>query len=231
MKQTVEMVVFDIAGTTVKDNGAVTWAFKNALQHYGYSVHESEIALLMGYKKTKAIEVMLKMYEQDPDKITDSLINEVHSLFLQHMINYYASSGDVAPAPDAEEVFSLLKEMGIKIALNTGFPKAITGVILDRLGWLEDEKIDHVISSDEVVSGRPDPYMIRSLMHQAGIDDAKKVIKVGDTEVDINEGKNAGCLYSIGITTGAFSRQQLDAYAPSFIIDSLKELLPIINQN
>ncbi len=231
MKQTVELVVFDIAGTTVKENGAVTWAFRNALQYYGYHVPESEITLLMGYKKTKAIEIMLKMYEQDPDIITDRLIDEVHSYFLQQMINYYDLTNDLIPAPDAEEVFALLKDMGIKVALNTGFSKAITEVIMDRLGWVKNRKVDYVISSDEVESGRPDPFMIRNIMRQAGINDAKRVIKVGDTEVDINEGKNAGCLYSIGITTGAFSRQQLEAYNPSFIIDELTELLPIIYQN
>jgi phosphonatase-like hydrolase len=231
MKQTVELVVFDIAGTTVKDNGAVIWAFKNALRHYGYSVQESEVALLMGYKKTKAIEVMLKMYEHDPELITGNLIDEVHCFFLQQMINYYASASDLAPAPDAEEVFAILKELGIKVALNTGFSKAITDVIMERLGWMRNKKVDYVMSSDEVESGRPDPFMIRNIMHQAGINDPKKVIKVGDTEVDINEGKNAGCLYTIGITTGAYSRQQLKTYNPSFIIDELKELLPIIHQN
>ena len=102
---------------------------------------------------------------------------------------------------------------------------------MDRLGWVKNKMVDYVISSDEVESGRPDPFMIRNIMHQAGIHDTKRVVKVGDTEVDINEGKNAGCLYSIGITTGAFSRQQLKAFNPSFIIDELMELLSIINQN
>jgi phosphoglycolate phosphatase-like HAD superfamily hydrolase len=72
--------------------------------------------------------------------------------------------------------------------------------------------------------------MIERLMQQAGVPDAKQVIKVGDTEVDIREGRNAGCLYSIGITTGAFTREALEAYQPDFIIDNLAELLPIIDK-
>jgi phosphonatase-like hydrolase len=231
MKQTVELVVFDIAGTTVQDNGAVTDAFKTALHQYGYLVRESEISLLMGYKKTKAIEILLKMYEQHPDTITDSLIDRIHCLFLKQMVNYYSTSEDVAPAPDAEEVFARLKEMNIKVALNTGFSREITEVILSRLGWIRNKKVDYVISSDEVESGRPEPFMIWNIMQQAKVKDPKQVIKVGDTEVDINEGKNAKCLYSIGITTGALSRQQLKIYNPSFIIDGLSELIPIISQN
>jgi phosphonatase-like hydrolase len=231
MKQTVALVVFDIAGTTVKDNGSVTYILKNALQAFGYPVKETEISLLMGYQKTKAIEILLKMYEHHPDTITDELIEKIHRLFQKQMVDYYATTRDLAPAPDAEDVFTRLKEKNIKVALNTGFPKEITAVIMDRLGWITNNKVDDVISSDEVESGRPDPYMIREIMHRSNIQDANHVIKVGDTEVDINEGKNAGCLYSIGITTGAFSRQQLSAYDPSFIIDRLSELLPIINEN
>jgi phosphonatase-like hydrolase len=231
VKNTIELVVFDIAGTTVQDNGAVTYAFKSAFQHYGYPVKESEIELLMGYKKTKAIEILLKMYEQHPDTITDSLIDKVHALFLRLMVDYYSTAKDLAPAPDAEEVFARLKEMNIKVALNTGFSREITEVIMNRLGWIQNKKVDYVISSDEVESGRPDPFMIWNIMQRANVKDPARVIKVGDTEVDINEGKNAKCLYSIGITTGALSRQQLKAYNPSFIIDGLKELLPIINEN
>ncbi len=46
--------------------------------------------------------------------------------------------------------------------------------------------------------------------------------------MDVKEGKNAGCLYAIAITTGAFTREELLPYEPSFIIDDMKELLPII---
>ena len=66
------------------------------------------------------------------------------------------------------------------------------------------------------------------MMAAAGIDDPKQVIKIGDTEVDVNEGKNAGCLYAIGITTGAFTREALEPYDPDFIIDDLAELISIL---
>ena len=130
--------------------------------------------------------------------------------------------------PNAEEVFVYLKTNGVKIGLDTGFSKEITNVIINRLGWLKDGKIDYVVSSDEVPAGRPQPYMIQKMMKEAGIEDAKKVVKLGDTEVDVNEGKNAGCLYTIGVTTGAFTREQLEPYEPSFIIDDLKELIDIL---
>jgi phosphonatase-like hydrolase len=231
MKHKIELIVFDIAGTTVKDNGSVAQALQKALLQYGYSVPEPEITLLMGYRKNQAIEILLNIHEPDKDKITLGLIDDIHSSFLQIMVDYYETTNDLTPAPGAEEVFAFLKEKSIIVALNTGFSKIITMTIMNRLGWLQGGLVDYTVSSDEVVSGRPFPYMIQNIMQQAKIRDAKNVIKVGDTEVDIHEGKNAGCLYSIGITTGAFTRKQLKIHEPSFIIDELKELLPVISQN
>jgi phosphoglycolate phosphatase-like HAD superfamily hydrolase len=54
------------------------------------------------------------------------------------------------------------------------------------------------------------------------------VIKVGDSIIDIEEGKNAGCKLSIGITTGAHTYVQLASANPNGIIHHLSQLLPLI---
>ena len=66
--------------------------------------------------------------------------------------------------------------------------------------------------------------MIRALMARAGIDDPRAVLKIGDTEVDVREGRNAGAGLVVAVTTGAYSRAALEAYSPDRIIDSLREL-------
>lgn len=145
------------------------------------------------------------------------------------MIHHYSTAGQITPLPNAEEIFAALKEKEIKIGLNTGFSKDITDIIIDRLGWIKDNKIDYVISSSEVKAGRPAPYMIQEIMKNCKVEDPKKVIKVGDTEVDIAEGKNAGCLYSVAVTTGAFTKEELMVCEPSFIIDDLIEMVSVID--
>ena len=54
------------------------------------------------------------------------------------------------------------------------------------------------------------------------------VAKVGDSIIDIEEGKNAGCALSIGITTGAHSFEQLQTAMPNFIIDNLLQLKDLV---
>ncbi len=224
----IKLIVFDIAGTTVKDNGEIAIAFAEALKAFGYTVPVSKINPLMGYKKPEAIRKLVNEYETDKEKIKEDLIGSIHDRFLQLMIYHYRTAAAIVPLPNVLEVFTYLKSKGIKIGLDTGFSHDITAVIMDRLGWLKDGLIDYTVSSDEVPAGRPQPYMIQRMMQQAGIADAQQVIKVGDTEVDVQEGLNAGCLYAVAITTGAFTRQELEPYHPSFIIDDIKDLLPII---
>lgn len=231
MHNSIRLAVFDIAGTTVKDNGEIAIAFQQALQQYGYAVPVEKINALMGYKKTEAIGIMLQEYEPDSTRIMTDYINAIHEDFRKLMVQYYTDTADLQPLPGAVTVFSWLKERGVRIALDTGFSNDITSVIIERLGWLKDGLVDDVISSNEVKAGRPFPYMIQHLMRNAGVDDALQVIKTGDTEVDINEGKNAGCLLSVGVTTGAFTRAQLEPYEPSLIIDHLEELIPVLENN
>ncbi|WP_153798905.1 HAD-IA family hydrolase [Foetidibacter luteolus] len=228
MKHDIQLVVFDIAGTTVKDHGEIAIAFQKAMAENGYNIPVEKINPLMGYKKPEAIRLMLEEYESDIAAINAAYINSIHDRFLYLMVEHYKTTEQLQPMPHAEEVFDYLKKNNIKIGLDTGFSTEITNVIISRLGWLADGKIDYVVSSDEVPAGRPQPFMIQKMMKEAGIEDSKKVIKLGDTEVDVNEGKNAGCLYSIAVTTGAFTRQELEPYEPSFIIDDLEELINIL---
>lgn len=130
--------------------------------------------------------------------------------------------------PEAEAIFHWLQQRGIRIALNTGFTRVVTDTILRKIGWEEGKTIDKVICSDEVPQGRPHPYMIQTIMQQLQIEDSKAVVKVGDTQVDVEEGRNAGCGLVISVTTGAYTRSELEPFHPDHIIDSLSELQSLI---
>jgi len=67
-------------------------------------------------------------------------------------------------------------------------------------------------------------------MDDLGIVSPGQVLKVGDTEVDVEEGRSSACGKVVSVTTGAYTREQLQSYGPDFIIDDLRELLPIIEQ-
>lgn len=226
----IKLVVFDIAGTTVQDEESVMLAFQSTLKKHGYEIPVKEVAPLMGYKKIDAIRILLENNEPDADKVTDEFINTIHNDFVEQMVVFYNTSPNIAAFPHTEKTFTTLHNKGIKVGVNTGFPRIIANAVLHRLQWLEKGLVDFVITSDEVEYGRPYPFMIQKMMADSGITDPLEVVKVGDTEVDIHEGQNAGCKYVIGVTTGAFTREELEPYNPTHIIDDIAEVLTIINQ-
>jgi phosphonatase-like hydrolase len=225
----IKLVVFDMAGTTVKDENKVADTFSSAMKKHGYNVTVAHVNPLMGYEKSVAITKMLHEHEPDTNKITPQLVYNIHQEFINLMINYYRTTPILEALPHAEATLAALKYSGIKIGINTGFSKDIAETIVQRLEWCEKGLIDYLIGSDEVPEGRPDPAMINRMMELAGITKSEEVAKVGDTEVDIREGQNAGCKYVIGITTGAFTRAELEPYNPTHIIDDIADVISIIN--
>lgn len=226
----IQLVVFDIAGTTVRDNGSVADAFIAAFNDFDLNVPEEEVKKVMGFRKIEAVTLLLEKFY--PEHQGDTfLIERIHTRFIDKMIAFYRNDDQLAPFPNAEKVFSELKRKGIRIALNTGFTRSITDTILHRLRWDDRSNlIDRTICSDEVSHGRPYPDMIEVLMNDLGIDSPARVLKVGDTEVDVEEGRNAACGKVVSVTTGAYTREQLETYNPDHIIDDLEELVSIIEK-
>jgi phosphonatase-like hydrolase len=226
----IQLVVFDIAGTTVRDKGSVAEAFIAAFNDFGFPIPVAEVKKVMGFRKMDAIALLLEKFAP-AEKNNEVLINRIHTRFIDTMIAFYRDDQDLAPFPDTEHVFSALRQQGIKIALNTGFTRSITDTILHRLRWDDRSSlIDMVICSDEVAHGRPHPDMIETLINVLGVSTSSSVLKVGDTEVDVQEGRNAGCGKVVSVTTGAYTREQLEPYHPDYIIDHLQELIPIIEK-
>ncbi|HLI93853.1 MAG TPA: HAD family hydrolase [Puia sp.] len=225
-----DLVVFDIAGTTVRDRGNVADAFIEAFADYELRIPAGDVKKVMGFRKMDAIVLLLEKFAP-ASKDDGVLVDRIHTRFIQKMIEFYRNDDTLAPLPHAEDVFRTLKQRGVKVALNTGFTRSITETILHRLRW--DDRcplIDQVICSDEVPHGRPYPDMIKVLMDSLGVRSAERVLKVGDTGVDVEEGRNAGCGKVVAVTTGAYTRKQLEPYKPDYIIDDLREILPLVEQ-
>ena len=225
----IQLAVFDMAGTTVHDENNVAKAFQQALNRHGYpSVSLREANEKMGYSKPQAIRELLEIHEPNPQSITPELIDLIHAEFVQGMLDFYSNDPSIRPVEDAEQVFKALKDMGIFVALDTGFSRDITNIILKRIGWDDFSLVQATAASDEVKHGRPFPDMIQKIMIELGVSDPKRVIKIGDTEVDVNEGHQAGCLMTIGVTSGVFSEEELIPHRPTHLVQNLTQVLEIV---
>ncbi|PMQ07443.1 Phosphonoacetaldehyde hydrolase [Dyella sp. AD56] len=225
---TFELAVFDMAGTTVHDPDLVVQALGDALAQAGCNAAVPELRALMGYTKPAAIRSMLAAHDLPAD---DAQVALVHDDFVQRMLTCYRTHEAVRPMAGAEDTFAWLHERGIKVALNTAFSQDIAECLIERFDWRERGLIDAAISADRVPQGRPAPDMIRALMAECGVTDAARVFKVGDTEVDIREGRAAACGLVVAVTTGAYTRAELLTYRPDAVLDGLQELHALLDRS
>lgn len=200
-----KLIVFDIAGTTIQDDNAVNKAFLQAFQQFSLSPTSEQIDQVMGLAKPFAIKKILKELK-DTTPVT-----EIHDQFLKNMIGHYSLDENVKEITGASETFEAMHKEGYKVALDTGFSRDITNLIIDKMDWVNKGLVDAVISSDQVQYGRPYPYMIFKLMETLNIQSVHDVVKVGDTVADICEGLNAGCETVIGVTSGSDTFETLRA--------------------
>ncbi len=224
----IQLVVFDLAGTTVHDKQDVQRVLQSTLVDAGVAISLHEAAMVMGIPKPVALRQLLEKHLPDKSLITDALIDQLHDNFVAAMIRFYVENPDVKEMPGASKVFATLLAQGRKVYVDTGFDRAITNALLERLGWLQSGLISGSITSDEVERGRPFPDMVLKAMALEGILDPKAVAKVGDTSSDMQEGTLAKCGLVIGVTTGAFTREELEHEPHTHIAESLHEVLHII---
>jgi len=181
----VELIVFDLAGTTVKDNQDVQRALQKALAYFDVFISPHEINNVMGIPKPIAIKTLLERSDTWCDSVDDNLIREIHQVFVHQMLHFYEKDPSVEEKFRVTETFLKLKESNLKVALDTGFDRKITNSILRRPGWSNLNLIDASVSSDEVKRGRPFPDMIYRVMELTHVKDPKRVAKVGDTASDL----------------------------------------------
>lgn len=207
LRRGTRLLICDMAGTIIQENGAVYKAIANSLNRVGCNVANDEIREWHGRSKDEVISEVLNrrfVSTQASEKYEEAMkiFNEdIHFQYFQN--NPISLIADNIP-----EFFNILRMNGIKIGLNTGYSKPMQEDILKFLKL--DNCIDHYISTDDVTRGRPYPYMIYHVMEEAGIQDIKTVAKAGDTIIDMQEGKNAGCGLTIGVLSGAVTRKDLE---------------------
>lgn len=216
-----QLVVMDMAGTTVNDFGLVQQAAIDAMKwKLNIDIPMDQANKVMGIPKKMAFEQLCSL---NKTAVTPNVIEELVAKFNEQLMAQYAEKGNIELMPYAAELFDSIKVSGSHLYLNTGFNREVASVIVANLGL--DAVIDGYIGSDEVAVGRPQPDMIRLAMKRSGVSYSHYVMKVGDTVSDLYEGFSAGCAWNIGVLTGANSYDELRTAPYSQILSDLQPLI------
>ena len=221
----IAMVVFDMAGTSVDEGNVVYRTLHKAIEKKSSTVRIEDV-LKWGAGKEK-LQAIRETLSGKNINLNEQTIIEIFQDFLGLLDSAYENL-TVIPTRNTERLFKELRDLGIKVVLNTGYNKTTANLLVNKLNWEEGRDFDLLVTSSDVSQNRPNPDMILYAMDKLNVSDASTVIKVGDSTIDIEEGRNAGCIYNIGVTTGAHSQAELLTAKPDYIFDDIYDLKALV---
>ena len=194
----IRLVVLDWAGTTI-DFGcmAPSGAFVAAFAARGVAVTLAEARGPMGLHKKDHLRAMLrtenvgaKWRAKTGREWAEADVTELYRDVTPRQVE--AAKAYSALVPGVIETVAELRRTGVKIAGTTGYfheAAAAVSAAAKQQGY----EPDFNICADDVPAGRPAPWMIFRSMEALGVYPPAAVLKLGDTVIDIEDGRNAGC--------------------------------------
>lgn len=214
-----------MAGTVVDENNVVYKTLQKAINNKGYLL-TLDFVLEHGAGKEK-YQAIKDILTKEEGTYLQETATEIFTDF-KHLLEQEYLALEVTTYTGVEELIDALRKADIKIALNTGYDKNTAQLLLDKMKWKLGIHYDALVTADDVKRGRPHPDMIFEAMEILQVAEPGNVLKAGDSIIDIEEGKNANCGITVGVTTGAHSREQLTSAAPTYVLDSLYDLKDIL---
>jgi len=201
-----EMAAFDVAGTTVKDDGIVIQAFKIAFENTQPDLWPTKGAQwtqyaldTMGQSKIEVFTALLGDHEQ---------AYQANVAFEEAYINEVAEQG-VFPIPGTLELFAVLREKGIN-------------VLLTELDWFD--LVDLTVTPEDAGRGRPYPDMLKYAAQKVNAPSPEYSMVVGDTASDMKSALAFGSSNIFGVLSGAHSKDLLIAGGATSIVNSVADI-------
>ena len=238
----IKVALFDMAATTVDDmveKPGLEGKLPLVISAYGDAFKKGKVEMTFdelndcrGRDKIEVFREKVVKYRTDlspeeQEKLAQSLHDNEFVPALLSNVQY------LKEIPGTSKTFEYLKKQGIYIATGSGFPQIVTDAINQQLGWKEKGLVDFGTCGESVGGGRPKPNMINATLVAAGyfpngIDLSKKqegfdyttVLKVGDTEEDVREGRSVGATI-IAVLSGTQSIEKLVNAGPKVVLPSV----------
>ena len=211
------LYIFDLDGTLVDSLQDLENACEYMLKQLnlpGHSKEEYQYFVGNGVRK-----LVLRALGKENEK----LYSKARELF-----DYYYESHCLDYTKAYDGIFELIEQLhkdGHIIAVNTNKPGYLAKKICKKIF---KNYIDYVVGQEEKLPIKPNPSGVNKIMNYYHAL-KKQCIFIGDSDVDILTGKNAG-IKTIGVTRGNRDKEELIAVGASFIVTNVKELELILNK-
>jgi len=205
---------FDLDGTLVDSNKTIyeATAFTLRKLKINFNVDENSFALKIG----QHFNDIFNAFNIDVPSF-DEFINIYKANYFEQM-HYSTLYGGV------EETLAALKNKNIKISLLTTKVQDQADRIIDHFNLRK--YFDLVMGRRDGIAHKPSPEPLLKICSDLNVD-VKNTLMVGDTELDIKCGKNAGS-FTCGVLYGYRTKELLELENPDFIVERIEEILRFV---
>ena len=223
--QPIEALIFDLDGTLVDSKDDVAAAVNYALRMLGrLPLPHSQLHTYIGNGSRALLASALvgERLREDPEGDLARQVAEA----MPHYMDYYQEHpiDRTRLFPGAAEALTEFDRRGKRMAVATNKDSGLTRQILTELGILERFRL--ILGPGDVARRKPHRESVDRILQELGVS-ADRVAMVGDSEVDMATGRNAG-IPVYGVSYGHGGRAALQEKGAAAVVDDLRELLDII---
>jgi phosphonoacetaldehyde hydrolase len=123
--------------------------------------------------------------------------------------------------PGVSQTIAICRQLGLKIGSSTGYTRELMKTV-STAAKEQGYEPDCVLCAEDAPRGRPAPYLLYEAAKRLDVYPLWNIVKVDDTPVGIQAGRNAGC-WTIGVTRSGNcvgqTEHQLAAMGPDAAAD------------
>ena len=188
------LAIFDMDGTILNTIDDLADSLNVILERYSMPLHTvDQVRFMVGNGIPKLIERAIPNGRDNPK--FDEILKEYIAYYEEH------SAIKTRPYDGIVEAVKALRKSGVKIAVNTN---KVEAAALDLVDKYFPDCFDIVSGSRPGLPPKPAPDGVYEILKRAGIDgksEGQKAVFIGDSDVDLQTGINAG-LDVIGVDWG-----------------------------
>lgn len=211
----IDLVVFDLDGTLVSSHETI---YKTTLR----TLKEINIVPEMPEEK---FYTMIGLHFVDIFREFGFSVPDFEHFIKIYKTNYFDYIDSSSIYPGVEETLSHLKKRKILTSLLTTKGQDQADLIIDHFG-LRD-KFNYVMGRRPGIAHKPSAEPLQKICDDLKINSANTII-VGDSEMDIQCGKNAG-VKTCAVTYGYRTKEELEKLTPDFLIDKIADVEYIVD--
>ena len=209
-------VIFDMDGTILNTLGDLADAGNHICAAHDWPTYPVE-----AYKKMVGNGIAMLVRRFVPAGLSEE---EISAALAEFSIYYNAHKEDkTTPYSGIPEVIGLLKQAGIKVGVLTNKNNDMAEEVAERYYPGVFDAVQGVLPDVPV---KPHPAMLELVMEKLGAV-PETTLFVGDSNVDIQTGKNGG-LTTCGVLWGFRSREELAGEGADYIIESPAQLVKVV---